>query len=235
MVFTFLQEAEHLTIIQWLLRAIITFIFLLFATKVMGERAISQLNLIDFTIALQIGNIMARPLSDSESGLKGPLITTSALIVLYLTATFLSNKWGLFRKWAEPSPYPLIKNGEIIYRNLKKARITIDHLLSSSRKQQINDLKNVALAQWEPDGSISFFLTPQERTVTLSDLQLQTTPFAFTEVVIKEGIIVESTLHTIQKTNYWLNKKLLTNNVTVSEVLLATYNSNDEFKIYLYK
>src|SRR6185312_5711881 len=100
----------------------------------MGERSISQLRLIDFTIALILGNILAHPLSDEQLGLKGSLITTLVLIILYLICVFTSLKWGTFRKWFEPSPYPLIINGEIIYANLRKARITIDHLLSELRK-----------------------------------------------------------------------------------------------------
>ena len=46
------------------LRAIISYVFLLFAIKLMGRRSISQLRLIDFTMALILGNILAHPLSD---------------------------------------------------------------------------------------------------------------------------------------------------------------------------
>ncbi len=72
----FFHSQESLTTIQWILRAIFSFIFLLLATKVMGERTLSQLRLIDFTIALILGNILAHPLSDEQLGLKGSLITT---------------------------------------------------------------------------------------------------------------------------------------------------------------
>ena len=116
----FFHGQETLTTIQWILRAIVSFLFLLFATKVMGARSISQLRLIDFTIALILGNILAHPLSDEQLGLKGSLITTTVLIILYIVCVFLSLKWNTFRKWFEPSPYPLIKNGEIIYANLEK-------------------------------------------------------------------------------------------------------------------
>src|SRR6185312_14359734 len=100
----------------------------------MGERSISQLRLIDFTIALILGNILAHPLSDEKLGLKGSLITTTVLIILYLICISLSLKWKPFRKWFEPTPYPIIINGEIIYSSLAKARITVDHLLSELRK-----------------------------------------------------------------------------------------------------
>lgn len=153
----FFHGQEALTIIQWILRAIVSYFFLLFAAKIMGQRAISQLRLLDFLIALIIGNILAHPLSDEQLGLKGPLITTAVLVLLYIFCVFLSLKWGKLRSFFENSPFPLIENGQIVYKSLAKARISIDFLLSELRKEKIEDIQKVALALWEPDGTISFF------------------------------------------------------------------------------
>ena len=114
----FFQSQESLTALQWILRAVIAYIFLLLATKLMGRRSISQLRLLDFTIALILGNILAHPLSDEKLGMKGSLITTAALIILYLFSIYISLKWEPFRRWIEPSAFPLIKNGEILYKGL---------------------------------------------------------------------------------------------------------------------
>jgi len=70
----FLQGQETLTIMEWALRAIIAFFFLVIVAKVLGQRSISQLRLLDFVIALVIGNIIAHPLSDEELGLEGSMI-----------------------------------------------------------------------------------------------------------------------------------------------------------------
>ncbi|MER2089974.1 MAG: YetF domain-containing protein [Sporosarcina sp.] len=230
----FFYGQETLTSIQWILRAIMSFLFLLIATKMMGARSISQLRLIDFTIALILGNIIAHPLSDEKLGMKGSLITTTVLIILYIIFVFLSLKWNTFRKWFEPSPYPLIKNGEIVYANLAKARITIDHLLSELRKEKIEDVEKVALAQWEPDGTISFFLSPQLQALTPEDMQLIKKPFSFQSIIIKEGNIdFQELLHT-GKDTLWLENKISILNVEISDILLATIDNSDNMKIYLY-
>lgn len=230
----FFHSQETLTSIQWILRAIFSFIFLLLATKIMGERSISQLRLIDFTIALLLGNILAQPLSDERLGLKGAFITTTVLIILYLCCVLTSLKWNTFRKWFEPSPYPLILNGEIMYANLRKARITIDHLLSELRKENIEDIHKVAHAQWEPDGTISFFLSPQFQPLTPEDMQLVKKPFSFPRVIIKEGKIDFIELHQTGKDNKWLEHKFSIFNVKARDILLATIDNNDELKIYRY-
>ena len=230
----FFHGQETLTALQWILRAIVSFLFLLITTKVMGARSIAQLRLIDFTIALILGNILAHPLSDEQLGLKGSMITTTVLIVLYIGCVFLSLKWNTFRKWFEPTPYPIIKNGEIIYASLTKARITIDHLLSELRKEKIEDVQKVALAQWEPDGTISFFLSPQQQALTAEDMQLVKKPFSFPRTIIKEGKIDFNELHQLGKDIAWLKNKLSIYNVDVQDILLATLDNFDEMKIYSY-
>ena len=85
----FFHGQESLTTIQWVLRAIISYFFLLFATKLMGRRSISQLRLLDFTMALILGNILAHPLSDEKLGMKGSLITTAVLVVLYIGLVYI--------------------------------------------------------------------------------------------------------------------------------------------------
>jgi uncharacterized membrane protein YcaP (DUF421 family) len=232
----FFHGQESLTVIQWVLRAIVSFFFLLLATKIMGQRSISQLRLLDFIMALILGNIIAHPLSDEQLGLKGSMITMTVLVILYTAGVFLSLKWHKFRSLLEPSPFPIIKNGQIIYKNLAKARISIDFLLSELRKEKIEDVQKVALALWEPDGTISFFLNPQHQALTPSDMQLATKPFAFPRTIIKEGKIDFHELNQIGKDEMWLKNKIkITYNVDVNDILLATIDNNDNIKIFLYK
>ena len=230
----FFHGQESLTTIQWILRAIISFAFLLFAIKLMGRRSISQLRLIDFTMALVLGNILAHPLSDEGLGMKGSLITTAVLVVLYTISVFISLKWSFFKKWIEPSPYPLIKEGKIQFKGLKKARITIEHLLSELRKENIDEVKKVALALWEPDGTISIFLFPQLQSLTAQDMQIIKKPFNFPTKIIQEGKVDFNVLHSFNKDTAWLDKKLEILNVDVPAILLATIDNEDNLAVYLY-
>jgi len=231
----FFYGQESLTAIQWTLRAIVAFFFLLLVTKITGQRSIAQLRLLDFVIALILGNILAHPLSDEQLGLWGSMITTAVLVSFYTAGVFLSLKWNKWRSWLEPSPFPLIKNGKIIYKNLAKARISIDFLLSESRKEKIEDIQKVALALWEPDGTISFFLHPQHQALTPADMQLAAKPFSFPRTIIKEGKIDFHELKQIGKDEMWLKNTIkMTYNAEISDILLATIDPNDTIKIFWY-
>ncbi|MGE7758764.1 DUF421 domain-containing protein [Peribacillus sp. NPDC097895] len=231
----FFNSQETLTTIQWTLRAIISFIFLLLTVKLMGQRAISQLRLLDFIMALIIGNILAHPLSDEQLGLEGSMITTGVLVLLYIISVFTSLKWGKLRSFFEPLPFPLIENGQIVYKSLARARISIDFLLSELRKEKIDDLQKVSLALWEPDGTISLFLHPQYEAVTPADMHLATNAFPFPKTIIREGKIDFKELNRDGKDEVWLKNRIkVTYNAEVNDILLATIDNNDNLKVFFY-
>ncbi|OLO26647.1 hypothetical protein BTA37_27395 [Priestia megaterium] len=233
----FFYSQESLTAIQWILRAVISFFFLLIVTKIMGQRSLSQLRLLDFIMALSIGNIIAHPLSDQHLGMKGSMITIGVLVILYLILVFLSLKWLKFTKFVDPSPFPLIKNGEILYKGLTKARIPIDVLLTELRKKQIHDIQQVALALWESDGTISFFLESQYQTLTPKDMKLMTKSFSLPITIIKDGKVDFEELKQTGKNEDWLENQIRTvHGLDIKNILLATMDDqNDKINVFLYK
>ncbi|MFP7159749.1 DUF421 domain-containing protein [Priestia aryabhattai] len=233
----FFYSQESLTAIQWILRAVISFFFLLIVTKILGQRSLSQLRLLDFIMALSIGNIIAHPLSDQHLGMKGSMITIGVLVILYLILVFLSLKWLKFTKFVDPSPFPLIKDGEIIYKGLTKARIPLDVLLTELRKKQIHDIQQVALALWESDGTISFFLESQYQTLTPKDMKLMTKSFSLPITIIKDGKVDFEELKQTGKNEDWLKNQIRTvHGLDIKNILLATMDDeNGKIKVFLYK
>lgn len=232
----FFSSQESLTWFEWVLRAVIGFIFLLIVARALGQRTISQLRILDFVIALVIGNIIAHPLSDEHLGLKGSIITTTVLMVLYISGVFMILKWPWFRKLVNNPPVTIVKDGEILYEGLKRARISLDVLLEELRENQIDDVKKVVLATWEADGKVSYFLDPKYQNITPETLGIKTEPFKHPRTVIKEGTILTNELMELQKDEEWITsqlKKLYQTNV--KEVLLATLDNKDKLNVFLYK
>ena len=230
----FFYGQESLTAIQWILRAVVAFIFLFFVVKIMGLRSISQLRLLDYVMAILIGNIIAHPLSDEGLGLEGSLISMSVLVILYLICLYLMQKFISFREFVAPAPITLVKNGEINAGNLKKARITIDDVLSEMRKQSISDFNKVALALWEPDGKVSIFLASDHQPVTKSDLNITSQPFSYPITIIKEGRIKYEELSNSPYTEETLKNTVKNSyNVEINAILLATIDQNSQLQIFL--
>jgi uncharacterized membrane protein YcaP (DUF421 family) len=232
----FLHSQETLSTIEWILRAIIAFFFLLAIAKLLGQRSISQLRLLDFAITLVIGNIIAHPLSDEKLGLEGSIITTIVLVVLYIGGVFIILKFPYIRRLIGNSPVTVVKNGEILYDGLKKAKISIDVLSEELREEKVEDVKKVALATWEPNGKISVFLHPEYEPITPSTMNIKVEPFNFPKTIIKEGKINFDELKVFNKDESWIVSKLENLYQTeVKNVLFATLDNKDNLKVFLYK
>ncbi|CEG28912.1 DUF421 domain-containing protein [Bacillus sp. B-jedd] len=232
----FHQSQEALSVLEWILRAIIAFVFLVVVAKVLGQRTISKLRLLDFVIALVIGNIIAHPLSDQHTGMKGSMITTSVLVVLYCAGIALNLKWPWFRRLVSHPPITIIENGKIMYDGLIKAKISLDDVLEEMREKKIVDFQKVALAVWEADGRISFFLDPQYEPLTPAALGVKTEPFDLPRVIIKEGTINHEELQQTGKNVQWVVSELENSyHAEVKDVLLTTLDKQDNLRVFFYK
>jgi uncharacterized membrane protein YcaP (DUF421 family) len=228
----FFVSQETLTAVDWILRGIVSFVFLLAAAKLMGQRSISQLRFLDFIIALTLGNIISHPLSDEELGLEGSMITTIVIIALYVAATRLSLNWPLFKRFLDPPPINLIENGQIRFHNLSRARISVDFLFSELRKEKVEDIQHVSLAVWEPGGTISVFMNSQYRPVTPADMKLKPQPFTLARPIIIDGKIDMLLLEEIGKDPIWLKQKIAPAYTKIRDVILATVDENENVRVY---
>lgn len=215
----------------WILRSIVGFVFLLIAAKMMGQRSISQLRFLDFIIALTLGNIIAHPLSDEHLGLKGSMITTISLVLLYLAAIWLSLKVPLLKQFFDPPAITLIQNGKLDYRNLSKAKLAIEFLYAELRKSNVEDITKVAFAAWEPGGTLSVFVNTDYQPVTPADLKLTTEPFNLTKPIITDGHMEHALLREIGKDHVWLETEIQP--VLVKNVILATVDSKLTVQVHV--
>ncbi|MBP1963967.1 DUF421 domain-containing protein [Paenibacillus aceris] len=228
----FFHSQESLTSAEWVMRAVVGYFFLLIAAKLLGQRSISQLRFLDFTIALILGNIVAHPLSDEHLSLTGSMISTIVLVILYVLTSWLSLKWNFLKHFLDPAPLKLIEHGKIMLKNLRRARISVDHLFSELRKQQIEDINKVALALWEPGGIISVFLEPQYQPVTPKDMSIPTSSFSLVKPIIVEGTTNTGMLAEQGKDMVWLKSQIHAAHADLENVVLATIDDQDQIRVY---
>lgn len=94
----------------------------------------------------------------------------------------------------------------------------------------------MALAIWEADGKISVFIDPKYEPITPAACQMNTDPFELPRTIIKEGRFNLAELKQIHKNETWVISALERLYQTeVKDVLLATLDSKDNLKVFLYK
>ncbi|EEL49422.1 MULTISPECIES: DUF421 domain-containing protein [Bacillus cereus group] len=224
--------APHLSNIEWIIRAIIAYIFLILVAKAMGQRSIAQLRFLDVVLVLLLGGNLSNALSDEKVGLLGSMITTFMLVVFHIVSSILMLKWDRWRRFLEPAPIILIHNGSIEFSNLKKARITVEYLFSELRLQNISDIETIKLALWEASGVISVFQYPEYETVSRLDMKVggKKSPISF--ILVKNGNIQKDVLALLGKTETWA-KEELSKKILIESVQLATIDENEKINILL--
>jgi len=59
------------------------------------------------------------------------------------------------QSWLEAPPLLLVDDGRILYRNLRHEFVTEEELKSKLREKGVEDVRQVAKAHMEPDGTVS--------------------------------------------------------------------------------
>nr|WP_255654486.1 YetF domain-containing protein [Cohnella sp. REN36] len=197
----------------------------------MGQRSISQLRFLDFIIALTLGNIIAHPLSDQHLGLKGSIISTFSLVILYIAAIWFSLKIPLLKHLFDPPAITLVLDGKLDYRNLSKAKLSIEFLYSELRKSNVEDISKVAYAAWEPGGKLSVILNTAYQPVTPADLKLNTPPFNLTKPIITDGHMAHALLRELGKDRTWLETEIRPHEI--NRIILATVDSKLTVQVHV--
>lgn len=218
----FWEAQPALTAVQWILRAVVLYLYLLTLTKIMGQREIGRLSLFDFIIGITMGSTAAGALSNSTSDLIGVMITVAVMALFEIILSLLSLKFSRFRRVVEDEPIILVQNGKLLVEAMKKTRINLDDLMSMLRQKNYFNLSQVEFAILEPNGKLSVIPKSQNRPVTPSDLNIATNYEGYPVMVIEDGNIIQDNLKRNHLTEQWLREQLRINNISShSEVFAA--------------
>ena len=157
-----------------LLRAIIIYIFITVAMRVMGKRQIGELNPQELVITILISAVATVPLENNGMPLANSLIPIAIFISFEIINSTLSMKSIKFRALIKGKPRFIIKDGEIQQGELTKLRFTIDDLTDAVRQAGVFDISQVANAIVETNGVVSVQKKSEYAPLTPKDIGIKT-------------------------------------------------------------
>lgn len=214
------------------LRSVASIVVLFLLAKILGNKQIKQLSFFDYVVGISVGSIAAEMATNTDDPHHFFLLAMLIYTLISLLVGFVSLKSVKGRRFLEGTPIMLVENGKLIYKNLRKAQMTVNSLLAECRYAGYFNIADVETAVLETSGEISILPKSSAKPVTVGDLGLQiedTKPLA--NVVI-DGKIVPHNLHSMGKTQPWLLDKLNEKNIDVSKILLATLSNDGQIEIY---
>ncbi|KHF40490.1 DUF421 domain-containing protein [Halalkalibacter okhensis] len=190
--FDFWQGAEGLPVYGHMIRAMIVYFYIFIIVKVLGQRSMSSIDALDFIFGVVIGDILGEPLTDGELPLAGPVGAAAMIAGLHLSLSIFALKAPRFRRVIEDEPIVLMKNGKILHKELRKAKITLEAFLMDLRLNNASDLTEVDYAILEMNGSISVIKKSNFESVTPNDMQMNVANKGYSSVLIEDGRIIDA-------------------------------------------
>src|SRR5204862_3578000 len=100
------------------LRAIFLYAFLIFVMRVIGRRELSSLSAVDLVLLIVLGDAIQQGLTQDDYSVTGAVIAVSTIAVVQVGSSYLSFRSKRARKLIEGEPIVVLRDGELIARNL---------------------------------------------------------------------------------------------------------------------
>jgi uncharacterized membrane protein YcaP (DUF421 family) len=142
-------------LLEIVFRGSLTYISLFVLLRVVLKRQTGSLGMTDLLLITLIADASQNAMAGEYKSLSGGIVLVSTIIFWSYALDWLSFRFSWFRRLIEPPPLPLIKDGKLLRRNMRRELITEDELMSQLREQGLDDFKQVKEAYVESDGHIS--------------------------------------------------------------------------------
>jgi uncharacterized membrane protein YcaP (DUF421 family) len=145
-----------ITVGEKALRAVLIYVFLLIALRVIGKREISQQNTLDVLVILLVANAVQNGIIGNDNSVTGAIVGAVVLFGLHRFFSTLAYWNPLADRLLEGTPTYLMKDGRPVRRALRHEQISQPQLLAMAQRQGIDSLHDVGDAVLETDGSVKF-------------------------------------------------------------------------------
>lgn len=129
------------------------FLFLLFRFVI--RRDVGAVGIADVLLLVIVADASQNAMAGEYTSVTDGMLLVSVLIGWNYLLDWLSFNFEWFRRMVDPPALPLIKDGRILYRNMRRELITEDELWSRLRQNGVEKLAQVQYACMESDGQIS--------------------------------------------------------------------------------
>lgn len=197
--------------IAYSLRVVIVYMFTYLCSRSLTKKAIAQMTAYEIAGLMILANVASEPLVDK--------VTTKSVygVGLLVLLILISARLAIIEKLTpimEHTPTYIMQNGKLDIKSLAYMELSLNQLEGLIRQQGYDKISDLDTIIMEPQGNISIFPKPENKTITLKDLHIITNKQGFTVPLIMDGDIINQNLKHIGKDREWLLKELKKQGIT---------------------
>jgi uncharacterized membrane protein YcaP (DUF421 family) len=221
---SFMEGSKNLSIFALAIRAVILYIALIIATRLMGHRQVGILSGHNYLVAAGIVSLAAIRMLNPESSLTSGIVIVFVYAFVNIFLSYLDIKWP---EAIDRKSTILMRNGIILRQNMLDCRVTIDNLLGQLRLKGAHNLSEIDTIVLEPYGKISVVKKPEALSLTRRQMNLPPKMAALPTILIYDGKIEAKNLHSMGLEHEWLMTKLNEKGITnTKDIFLAMLESD---------
>lgn len=213
-------------------RVFILYIFVIVAMRIMGKRQVGELQPYELVTAIMLSELAALPMQDAGIPLLYGIVPIIVLIILEILSSYLTLRFQPFRKILCGVPSIIIKDGQVIEKELQRQRFNLDDLMEELRLLGYIDLSDIQYAIMETGGKLSVIPTFKKTSVTKDDLKIKGNDPTLPISIILDGKVNYENLNISGHDENWLINNLRKRNINnFKDVFIALIDSNENLYI----
>jgi uncharacterized membrane protein YcaP (DUF421 family) len=221
-------------ILRTLFRSIMLIIGLFIITKLLGKKQLSSLSFFEYIVGITVGDIAGTLSMDPELSLRDGIASMIVWSFVPLAISTISLRSRAFRTIVEGKSTTFIENGNILEKNLRKEKYSLDELLEQLRKKSVFRIADVEFASLDSNGELSVLLKKAKQPLRYEDFSNQISEDSPPVPVIMDGKIIKENLEKSGYTQELLLAKLMSKGYKRDEVFYAETDQNGEIMVDVY-
>lgn len=147
---------------EFIVRAIIVYVFLLVLLRLTGKRQVGQLAPFDMVLLLVLSNAVQNSMNGGDNSITGGLILATTLVIVNWFVGWVTFRSKRFELLIEGRPTLLIHNGHVDEKAMRLVQMTHHELEASLRGLGYASPQEVRFAMLENNGELTAVPFPQK-------------------------------------------------------------------------
>ncbi|MBD2870374.1 DUF421 domain-containing protein [Paenibacillus arenilitoris] len=155
--------------LAWIWKSAVLIIAGMILLRIAGRKSISQMSVATTVIMISIGTTIVQPIANNH--LWKAIGSAAVFIISLIIIEYFQQKFDWFEKLMSGSSKVVIENGQIMQKNLRGIRMTVDQLEMRLRQKGVENISDVKTATIEPNGQVGYELMRHAKPVTIGELE----------------------------------------------------------------
>jgi uncharacterized membrane protein YcaP (DUF421 family) len=147
--------ALDVPILEIVVRGSVMYLVVFLFLRATFRRSAGELAMLDFVFILLVAVGAEHAMLGEMTSIAGGVVLVATLVAWNYALNYLSYHVPIFERLTSPPPLPVVRDGKLLRRNMRREFLTEEELMGHLREEGIEDVAQVKSAHIEGDGKIS--------------------------------------------------------------------------------